>query len=168
MRQTDTDPALGRLLRDLRNGRGLSVKKLAKLAGVARKTIDNAEAGMNISVSVLKKILIALGIDEFTFRVRGRHVATAGDHVSLEALREVASEIRRTAVRLDQLVTPPAKASPNAQAERLVNSYTTLIRSVAGDPDQLAYLEHGLETLSASTNTRVPAPARRTRRRRSA
>jgi transcriptional regulator with XRE-family HTH domain len=164
--QPDTDPELGKLLRDLRGSRNLSVKKLARVAGVARKTIDNAEDGLNISLGVLRKLLAALGVEELTFRVDGRHTARASDAIPPEVLQEIAAEIRLSAGKLEKLVAPPAL--PNAQAERLINTYASLVRSVAGDPQQLAELEHGIETLYASAQGQLPRPARRGRRKRSA
>lgn len=62
------DEDIGRKLRRVREGRGLSQRQLARRAGVANASISQIEAGkLNPTVSMLKKVLdgIPLGLGEF-------------------------------------------------------------------------------------------------------
>ena len=60
---SETDKSLGKKLRQLREGRGLSQEKLAREIGVVFQQIQKYEAGINrISCSRLLKILDVLDI----------------------------------------------------------------------------------------------------------
>ena len=54
----------GRLIREIRKEKGISIKQLSELAGVAATTIGGIERnGYNTSIQVLEKILFALGYE---------------------------------------------------------------------------------------------------------
>ena len=169
--QQETDAALGDLLRDLRTQRGLSVKRLATLAGVARKTIDNAEAGLNVSVVVLKKLLGALGVEEVTIRVAGPHAARVADAVPPPLLSGLVDQIRRgsqmvssAAGQLHELTSgEQAQTKLIVQAETLIKSFTAFVRSVE-DADQLTTLEQSVTSLYAPQAKRTATLSRRRRR----
>jgi transcriptional regulator with XRE-family HTH domain len=166
MKAPDHDVALGSLLRDLRVSRDLSVKRLAKLSGVARKTIDNAEHGLNVSVAVLRKLLLALDVVEITFRVDGDHSVRRSGGFSSEVIEGIAADLRAAAARLDALHVDP-KPDLDGQAERLIHRFTSLVRNVA-DPEQLAVLSDSVETLtqpSVPTKQLRSAPSVRKRAR---
>ena len=65
---SETDKSLGKKLRQLREGRGLSQEKLAREIGVVFQQIQKYEAGINrISCSRLLKILDVLDISIIDF-----------------------------------------------------------------------------------------------------
>ena len=54
----------GNLIREIRKEKGISIKQLSELAGVATTTISGIERkGHNTSIQVLEKILFALGYE---------------------------------------------------------------------------------------------------------
>lgn len=169
----ERDTALGGLIRQLREQRQLSVKKLASLAGVSRKTIDNVEQGQNISVLVLKRLLRPLGVDAITLRVRGAHEVHVAEGLAPADVRAVSDAINQARLLLQSVagrIAHSAVASAPApaadRAERLIASFSDFVRSV-DDPDALEQLQESMTSLyevqRRSTRRRVASRQRRTR-----
>jgi|TARA_R110000765_G_scaffold362288_1_gene452504 transcriptional regulator with XRE-family HTH domain len=56
--------AWGNLIREIRKEKGINIKQLSELAGVAATTIGGVERkGHNTSIQVLEKLLFALGYE---------------------------------------------------------------------------------------------------------
>jgi transcriptional regulator with XRE-family HTH domain len=170
--QQDADTELGELLRDLRVRRGYSVKKLARLAGVARKTIDNAERGLNISVLVLKRLLRALGADSLTISVSAMPTAHTV-RLTPEAVAGVLLEMRDALAvasgaveRLESMNSGYLIDDDLArEAEDLIKDFSTFVHSV-DSPEQLALLRQTVNGVVAPNRRKVKStqPLRRRRR----
>jgi transcriptional regulator with XRE-family HTH domain len=135
--QDEKDTALGELLRGLREQRKLSVKRLAALSGVSRKTIDNTEAGQNISVLVLKRLLRPLGVEEITLRVDGAHevrvtegLAQADVRAISEAVRKASTLLQQATRRIEECAAKKAPDDVRTRAEHLIASFSAFVRSV--------------------------------------
>lgn len=151
--QDEKDTALGELLRGLREQRKLSVKKLAALSGVSRKTIDNTEAGQNISVLVLKKLLRPLGVEEITLRIKGAHEVRVTEGLVQSDLQAISDAVSRATVllqsvtrRIDEAAATSASDDVSDRAEHLIASFSAFVRTV-DDPDALEQLQASVITL---------------------
>lgn len=54
---------LGRRMRRLREGRGLSQEKLAQKTNVSRETVRRVEAGLETTTAMIDRLLWAMGAD---------------------------------------------------------------------------------------------------------
>jgi transcriptional regulator with XRE-family HTH domain len=167
--QEEKDTELAELLLELRQARGLSVKRLAALSGVSRKTIDNAEAGLNISVFVLKRLLRPLGVEEITLRVQGAHAAGAAEGLAqadaraiFDAVRKASALLQTATQRLDGSARRPA-GDVSHRAERLIASFSTFVRGV-DDAGELDRLQDSVTSLCAAER-RAPRKRAASRRR---
>jgi transcriptional regulator with XRE-family HTH domain len=149
----DQDTALGELLRELREARSLSVKRLAALAGVSRRTIDNTEAGRNISVLVLKKLLRPLGVQEITLRVDGAHGVRMTEGLSPADVLSISDAVLKASRLLESVRTRIARGAAKEatlpvteRAEHLIASFSEFVRGV-DDAETLERLQDSVATL---------------------
>ena len=99
---SETDKSLGKKLRQLREGRGLSQEKLAREIGVVFQQIQKYEAGINrISCSRLLKILDISIIDFFAGIKVSDHLIISEEECQLfNAYRQKNPQTRRAILTL--------------------------------------------------------------------
>lgn len=174
MRNQETDRSLGEMLRGWRMARNLSVKRLAKLAGVSRRTIDNAEAGENISVAVLRKLMRALEIRSVTISVDDASSAAPSEAFTPRTAASLTAAVRKATAILHEVEGTLGRWSPrqgssdlDVVAESLITSFAQYVRGL-DDPQELATVEESVASLYTPESRRPSSSARPRRRRKSA
>jgi transcriptional regulator with XRE-family HTH domain len=166
-------PELGAALKALKEARGVSQARLARIAGVSRRHVSVALAGGNITISILKKLMRALRAESIPI---GDLTAVSGelDGVDAAVLVAVADQldqgletISAAATSLRMYSTPAAApSSVNAKAAALVCDFAARVHQIS-DPAELAAFEHALDEAlrpdSPAHGERPPARRRTTR-----
>lgn len=163
-------PELGAALKALKEARGVSQARLARIAGVSRRHVSVALAGGNITISILKKLMRALRAESIPI---GELVEVSGElgGVDTSVLVAVADQldhgvdtISAVATSLRMYSKPAAPpTSVNAKAAALVCDFAARVHRIS-DPTELAAFERALEAaLRPDPPTRggEPQPARR-------
>jgi len=163
-------PELGAALKALKEARGVSQARLARIAGVSRRHVSVALAGGNITISILKKLMRALRAESIPI---GELAAVSGDLAGVDAAVLVAvadqldhgiGTISAAATSLRMYSKPAAPpTSVNAKAAALVCDFASRVHQI-NDPVELAAFERALdEALRPDTPARSDArPVRRT------
>lgn len=134
-------PEIAADLREAQTAKGYSNARLARLAGVSRKHIDEVLKGSNISVRILKRIMAALQMEHVNL---GEMAAGSGEQrgVSPEVLLALAEEMEQ-AVRqsigpaLEMIETLRSYARGHGTPE-LNAKAREVIRKAASDPTNKA------------------------------
>jgi transcriptional regulator with XRE-family HTH domain len=145
-------PVLAATLRDARAARGLTQARAASLAGISRRHLALAEAGGNISVTVLKKIMTAYNVSEVALGELARARGTTFRGVSPDVLMAVMGQMTEGIAMITGAVEAlrnyvgVSDGDTNAKAADLIRSFTSFAHSA--DRHQLAALERVMaETL---------------------
>jgi len=139
---------------------GYSVKKLSKLSGVSRRWIACAEAGSNITIEVLRKLMQTMRMTVITIYpgitaeagladTGIAELAAAVDEISQSAglARQAAERIRSFTLGVGKSVPKdtPDDERFNERAAALVTHFAEHVRSLS-DPDKLQKVEKAVST----------------------
>jgi len=154
-------PELGTALKALKEARGVSQARLARIAGVSRRHVSVALAGGNITISILKRLMRALRAESI---VIGDLAAVSGELGGVDAavLVAVADQLDHgmetisaatTSLRMySKPAAPPTTV--NAKAAALVCDFAARVHRIS-DPAELAAFERALdEALRPDPSTR--------------
>jgi transcriptional regulator with XRE-family HTH domain len=154
----------GQQLQEARRKKGLSVRAVAKISGLSRKTIDQAEADQNIELQTLKKLASTIGLTELD--VGDGLVLRLG--TSAEQIADVIETLNRsialTKSATHKLLSFPAvgksvqKDSPLdetmvVKAAALIDEFATIVGG-ARNPQELAKVEKGMVGIRATARGR--------------
>jgi transcriptional regulator with XRE-family HTH domain len=167
-------PELGAYLTALKAARGISQQRLARLAGVSRRHVVVALSGGNITVSILKKLLVALRATEVQLgpltTAHGTLVPGSDPSTLLAATQQVEQAIAmlaNAAVTLRGASQPaPPVAALDAEAAALVDRFIARVQEIK-DPRELASLRKVMDQTSRTEDPalhRPPKPPRSSRR----
>jgi len=143
-------PELGAALRALKEKRGLTQARLARIAGLSRRHVALALAGGNITISVLKKLMRALQA-EFIDIGQVEKVNTHLTNVNPAVLLAIAEQIEQgmtiaagAAATLRTYAHPTGLSAPvHAKAAALVRDFTTHVHSIT-DTARLSAIERAM------------------------
>lgn len=156
-------PDTGLMLREERLRQGLTVARLAIISKVSRRHIAIAEAGGNITLTILKKLMGALNLRSVTL---GRFsVTVAGEFANSGVLLDAVSHLEaaladaRDAAARVRTIADGRASSMNGKAAALVLDVATHVRAL--DPAALAEFERQIQKTLRTKNAHAP---RRTRK----
>lgn len=163
---TGPHPELGQALQRLKEARGITQARLAKIAGVSRRHVALALQGGNITVTILKKIMAALQaetIDLGPVMTASGSVAGMNPGVLLSAAQQIEQGVTAIAAAAASLRTyahPPA-ASPalDPHAAALIDQFISRVQ--LSDPRELAALQRAIDESARTEDSAVAPPRRR-------
>jgi transcriptional regulator with XRE-family HTH domain len=168
-------PELGAALTALKEARGMTASRLARLSGISRRHVVLALQGGNISMTVLKAIMRALQADTIDLGDLTIHGREPGIHPTM--LITAAEQIERSvamaagvAASLRTYAQPTgASALMNVKAAALIRDFTSYVQTVT-DPERLSDLQNSIEEAVRTDDpalhpTRGDRPVKKTRRR---
>jgi transcriptional regulator with XRE-family HTH domain len=143
-------PELGAALHALKEKRGLTQVRLARISGVSRRHVALALAGGNVTITVLKKLMHALQADSIQIGEVER-LGTQLGNVSPSVLLAIAEQIERgmtiaagAAATLRTYAYPSGLSAPvHEKAAALVRDFTTHVHTIS-DPQRLAAIERAM------------------------
>lgn len=159
-------PELGQALQRLKDARGITQARLAKIAGVSRRHVALALQGGNITISILKKIMAALQTETVSVgpvvTVSGS-VAGMNPGVLLSAAQQIeqgVTVIAAAAASLRTYAHPPA-AGPalDPQAAALIDQFISRVQH--SGPDDLEALRRAIEESARAEDSALHRPRRR-------
>jgi transcriptional regulator with XRE-family HTH domain len=164
MKAPPQHPELGNALKKLKEERGVSQARLARIAGVSRRHVSVALGGGNITILILKKLMRALRAQSVPI---GELSAVSGELAGVDAAVLVAvadqldhgiGTISAAATSLRMYSKPAAPpTSVNAKAAALVCDFAARVHQIS-DPAELAAFERALdEALRPDTGVRGDA-----------
>jgi len=143
----EDDLVLGGILCEARIRADLSKKRAAQEAGVSRRHLSDAEKGKNISVAILRKLLLRYGI---AITLDGKSTNASITPVdgrvgaALAKIDEQASEIRRTIASLEA-AAGVATHELNDRASSLITSFANHLSGLS--ENDLCKVEQSLAEL---------------------
>lgn len=155
------DLVCGGTLEAARLAQNLTKLRLARMSGVSRKHITDAEAGLNITRDVLKKLMRALNLrqihfDDGSVGELGRDPA-ASEPGTAVALAEGLAKLQQAVELMQQGVetirhtmrgaTPKEDAVLNQRATMLIQDFTRLVKN-SRTADELEAVERTVAGLS--------------------
>jgi transcriptional regulator with XRE-family HTH domain len=163
---TGPHPELGQDLQRLKQARGITQARLAKIAGVSRRHVALALQGGNITVTILKKIMAALqteSIDLGPVVTASGSIAGMNPGVLLSAAQQIeqgVTVIAAAAASLRTYAHPPATTGPalDPHAAALIDQFISRVQ--LSDTRELAALQRAIDD-SARTEDSALAPPRR-------
>lgn len=166
MNMTGPHPELGQSLQQLKDVRGITQARLAKIAGVSRRHVALALQGGNITISVLKKIMAALQTETVhigpVMTVSGS-VAGMNPGVLLSAAQQIEQGVTAIAAAAASLRTyahPPA-AGPvlDPHAAALIDQFISRVQ--LSDPQDLQALQRAIDESVRTEDQALHRPRRR-------
>ncbi|HKS21197.1 MAG TPA: helix-turn-helix transcriptional regulator [Thermoanaerobaculia bacterium] len=164
MKAPPQHPELGAALKELKEKRGVSQSRLARIAGVSRRHVSVALGGGNITILILKKLMRALRAESVPI---GELTTVTGELAGVDAAVLVAvadqldhgvETISAAATSLRMYSKPAAPPTTvNAKAAALVCDFAARVHQI-NDPAELAAFERALdEALRSDTAARSEA-----------
>ena len=154
----------GEQLHEAREHRHLTKFRACKLSGVSRRHIGVAERGGNISLDVLRKLMLTYGMQEITIGPERLKVKLAP--VANVAVLDAVADDLKTSIALAQQAmaaveiftsrvgkststdTPPSEEGQIVvRGADLIGEFTNLVRSLADHPERLAKLRKDVGTV---------------------
>ncbi|HEY0142340.1 MAG TPA: helix-turn-helix transcriptional regulator [Thermoanaerobaculia bacterium] len=176
MQKPKPDLVCGGALEAARVAQNVTKLRLSKLSGVSRKHITDAEAGLNITRDVLKKLMRALNLRQIRFddgsvAELGRD-ATATDPATAVALAEGLAQLQQAielmqhgvdTIRQTMLGSVPKQdVAMNQRATTLIHDFTRVVKD-SRTSDELEAVERtvaGLARAPKRTRRKVTSNAR--------
>ena len=89
-------------IEELRNARGLSVNKLAEIAGIPQSTLSSALSRTSLTVETLERICAGLGITTSAFFMidEQKESVSAQEKILLDDFRKLSSEKKKALIAL--------------------------------------------------------------------
>lgn len=89
-------------IEELRNARGISVNKLAEIAGISQSTLSSALKRNSLTVETLEKICKGLGISTSAFFLTDeqKETVSAQEKILLDAFRKLPIEKKKALIAL--------------------------------------------------------------------
>jgi transcriptional regulator with XRE-family HTH domain len=169
-------PEFGQRLRAARQNAKFTIYRLSALAKVSRRTIHDIELGANISVVLLERLMLAMGLTSMDISERISVRAAADPHAPTRAMIDAAAEevergvifVQNAASMLRGMAgeSTAAEGPAGESSEKvtsLINSFSAIVRSVS-NPKALGEVEDAVNLLAKKQS--AAAAARPVRRRR--
>jgi transcriptional regulator with XRE-family HTH domain len=163
---TGPHPELGQDLQRLKQARGITQARLAKIAGVSRRHVALALQGGNITVTILKKIMAALqaeSIDLGPVMTASGSVAGMNPGVLLHAAQQIeqgVTVIAAAAASLRTYAVPPvAGPALDPHAAALIDKFISRVQS--SEPHDLEALQRAIDESARTEDPALHRPRRR-------